>query len=180
VAAELRAEDFRAVELAAKVLPDAVQLTFLQAVAAERTRLDEALWGTAPEGNNDALRLLTAEVVALRSMARDCITTIEAAELLDTTPQTIRRLLRARRLVGFRLSGRWLLPTWQFTLMAEADAVPDLGPLQEAFPGDAIALSAWVVLDNVELDGRSPVDALLDGDTEAVVAAARGATAAAS
>jgi hypothetical protein len=64
--------------------------------------------------------------------------------------------------------------------LAAADVVPDLAPLQEAFQGDAIALSTWVVLDNVELDARSPVDALLDGDTEAVVAAARGVNAAAS
>ena len=148
-------------------------------MAREQSRLDSAPWGSAPRGNSDALRLLTAEVVALRSTARDCITTIEAAELLDTTPQTIRRLLRVRRLVGFRMSGRWLLPTWQFTPMAEAEVIPDLALLQELFPGDATALTAWAVTDNVELDGRSPVDALIDGDAESVIAAARAITAAA-
>lgn len=179
MASDLRAEDLRAVELATKILPELVRSTFLRAVAAEPARLDDALWGPPPKVNDDALQLLTAEVAALRSMARACITTSEVAELLDITPQAVRRLLRAGRLVGVRVSGRWLLPTWQFTPLAAADVVPDLAPLQEAFPGDAIALSAWVVRHNVELDGRSPFDALLDGDTEAVISAVRGATAAA-
>lgn len=178
MAAELRAEDLRAIELAAKILPQPVQSTILRTVAAAEG-LDQALWGTAPEASNAALQLIAAEVVALRSLARDCITTIEAARLLDSTPQAIRRLLRARRLVGIRMSGKWLLPTWQFTPLAVGDVVPDLAQLREAFPGDAIALSAWVVRENVELDGRSPVDALLDGDTEAVISAVRGVTAAA-
>jgi excisionase family DNA binding protein len=179
MAHQLRADELQAVVAAARLASQAGQEAFLHTLTTNPTGLDPALWGPPPAVHGRALQLLTMELVALRSMARDCMTTTEAAELLGTTAQAIRRLLRTRRLVGLRMSGRWLLPTWQFTPLAEADVVPDLAPLQEAFPGDAIMLSAWVVRDNVELDGRSPVDALLDGDTEAVIGAARGVTAAA-
>jgi hypothetical protein len=179
VEAKLRARELAAVEVANRLAPGVTRSTFLRAVAHDTAPLDSDLWGPSSRSRAEALRLLAAEVSALRKAADAWITTTEAADLLDTTPGVIRRGLRRHHLVGLRLPAGWLLPTWQFTPLAESDVVPDLGPLQHAFPGDAIALSAWVLRDNVELGGRSPVVALLDGDTEAVIAAARGATAAA-
>lgn len=178
--AKLRARELAAVQIASRLAPADARSAFLRAVAHDAAPLDRDLWGPSSRGQAEALRLLAAEVSARRKVADEWITTAEAAGLLDRRPDVIRRRLRRHDLVGFRTFGRWLLPTWQFTPLAAVDVVPDLAPLQAVFPGDAIALSAWVVRDSVELDERSPIDALLDGDTEAVVAAARGATAAAS
>lgn len=177
--AKVRARELAAVEIASRLAPADARSAFLRAVAHDAAALDRDLWGPSPRSRAEALQLLAAEVSALRKAADEWITTTESADLLDTTPDVIRRRLLRRHLVGLRMSGRWLLPMWQFTPLAEADVVPGLAALQEAFPGDAVALSAWVVLDNVELEGRPPVDALLDGDIEAVIRAARGVTAAA-
>lgn len=72
------------------------------------------------------------------------------------------------------------MPMWQFTPEADSGLVPSLKELQEAFPGDGVALSEWVALDNVELGGRAPLHALIDGDDAAVIVAARSTTAVAT
>lgn len=153
---------------------------FLRAVERGGPELDDTLWGAVETVASDALELLAADIRAVRSLSSQCLTTAEAAELLDVSTGTIGRQLRSQTIVGIRLSRRWLVPMWQFTPEADSGLMPSLKELQEAFPGDGVALSEWVALDNVELDGRAPMDALIGGDDTAVIVAARSTTAAAT
>jgi hypothetical protein len=50
--------------------------------------------------------------------------------------------------------------------------LPDIDRVAVVFPGWILGLSAWMVAPNPSLDGRTPATALLDGDTDLVVAVA--------
>lgn len=92
------------------------------------------------------------------------------ARLLGKSEQAVskdRRLLRVRT-----RSGRIVYPVAQFAGRAQLPGVGDvvvaLGEVLEP-----LTVASWLTAANDALDGRRPVDALADGDTDAVVGLAR-------
>jgi hypothetical protein len=80
-----------------------------------------------------------------------------AAERIGVTPQAVSERLKAGKLVGLRRGREWRFPAWQF---AEDGTLPALGELIEAYPGTPLALSTWAVTPSVDLNGRTPAQAL--------------------
>lgn len=93
-----------------------------------------------------------------------------AARLLGRSEQAVsksRRLLRVRT-----RSGRAVYPVVQFAGRAQ---LPGVGEVVAELDGvlEPLTVASWLTAPNDELDGRRPVDALADGDTDAVQRLAR-------
>lgn len=143
--------------------------------------LDESLWGPSPSREDIAAGVvadLRRRFAGRRSMEEVSLSRTEVAELLAISPQAVTDALEARRLLGVRRGRSWLIPAWQLDAEAERGLLPGIGALAEAFPGGLVTLSAWVVQPHVDLDGRSPRDAMALGDGERVTALARSLNAA--
>lgn len=98
------------------------------------------------------------------------LTQSSTARLLGKSEQAVsrdRRLLRVRT-----RSGRVVYPVVQFAGRAQLAGVGEivvvLGEVLEP-----LTVASWLTAANDELDGRRPVDALADGDADAVVGLAR-------
>jgi excisionase family DNA binding protein len=95
------------------------------------------------------------------------------AELLGESAETIRELVRRGELVTVRVGGRWRLPAWQFGPEGRLHGLRDI---LERWPGSFISLSIWACTPSAELRGRTPGEALRDGDLPDVTALLRGRT----
>jgi hypothetical protein len=87
--------------------------------------------------------------------------------------------LKQRDLVGLKEGRDWRLPIWQFEPDAERGVVPEIRRLRKVFPGGVVSLTRWVTTANPEVDGRTPAEAMADGDVDRVVRVASNLTAAA-
>lgn len=157
-------------------------LTRDSAGAGASEALDE-VWGPAPtvealrSGVEHQLRL---DFERRRSLESESLTRSQVAELLGKSPQAVTGDLDAGRLVGIRVGRQWLIPAWQLAADSPTGLVPAIGELVRAFPAGPVALTAWVGRTSVDLDGRTPREALLQGDETAVLRLARSLHAAAS
>lgn len=102
----------------------------------------------------------------------------EAAALLGISDQAVTGALEAQRILGFKRGRRWLLPAWQFDPEAERGVLPALGQLAAVFPGGVVSLSGWATRPHPDHAGRTPRDALAQGEADAVLRSARMVTAA--
>ena len=130
--------------------------------------LDEDVWGpSAGDAEYIAATALVEQSLhaARQRVIANSLTLVQAAELMQVSPQAIQQGLTPlrRRYVGFKVGGQWRLPEWQFQLRDTAGFAL-LADLQRAFAGDAVALTGWVREPNDDLEG-APLDALRDPDT---------------
>lgn len=141
--------------------------------------LDEA-WGPAPSERELAEAQRIAELAresALTSALAGALTRERAAERIGVTPQAVSERLKAGKLIGLRRGREWRFPAWQF---ADEGTLPLLDALIDAWPGTSLALSTWAVTPSVDLDGRTPAQALMRrGGPERVLELARALGAAA-
>lgn len=90
------------------------------------------------------------------------------------TKQAVNDRVRRHRLLALRTgSGRLVYPAAQFE---GPKVVAGLGPVLDALvPDDTEAwmVASWLTTSDPTLDGRTPIGALRDGETEVVVTAAR-------
>jgi hypothetical protein len=63
-------------------------------------------------------------------------------------------------------------PSWQFDPETRRGRLDGIRQVAAAFPGRILGLSSWMTTPSQALDGRTPADALADGDIERVVALA--------
>lgn len=138
--------------------------------------LDPDLWGEAPSEQEFAEASTRAYAHAAQARERAIEASLSlagAAELLQIKPQAVQQRLAAGKLVGIKHAGRWWLPKWQFQLLNTPafDRLPDL---QEAFMGDAVALTLWVGRTNADLAGSAPLQAMLSGRAGEAIAVAEG------
>lgn len=96
----------------------------------------------------------------------------EAAERLGVKPNQITNLLAETKLLGLEGKDGLRLPAWQFDPNARRGRLDGIDRVAAVFPGRILGLSAWMVAPNPSLDGRTPADALLDGDIDLVVTVA--------
>ncbi|MFE7804495.1 Clp protease N-terminal domain-containing protein [Streptomyces sp. NPDC057430] len=148
-------------------------------------RPDPGFWGDYPsEGAIAEAEQLNSVHLRkrLKKFRHGSLGPARAARLLAATtrehwhPKDIISLIESGNAVAFQEVGKWRLPAWQFT---DKGLLPGLADLQEAFPGGAIALSAWATRPSAEFSGRTPREMLDAGETEAVVRLAKSLMAAA-
>ena len=137
--------------------------------------LDENLWGPAPTRAQDAaaqLTLLERRFADRRALADRSLTPTQVAATLGISAQAVTDLLERGELVGLKTGRRWLIPAWELDPDHAGGVVPGLAQLARAFPGGVVSLTRWVSRPSPDLDGRTPQQALAEGDVEAVVALA--------
>lgn len=135
---------------------------------------------TTPErpdyASASAVRVLLRQSAPLRGerlRAADMVSLKEAALLVGERSSTVRRWVAAARCIGIPGRGRSLrLPRWQF----EEDLLLWIGPIAE----ELCTASGWTILSFLEtpseaLSGRTPRQAIEQGDTELVMALASSA-----
>lgn len=127
---------------------------------AQTDGFDLASLGAAPTPAEVKAATLVGEGARREAMARvlaDALTRDEAADRLGVTPQAISERLKAGKITAIRRGREWRFPAWQF----DDDAVlPGLANVIGAWPGTALALSAWATRPSVDLDGRAPAQEL--------------------
>ena len=96
----------------------------------------------------------------------------QAAQRVGVTPNQITHLLEDGALLALDGPAGLRLPAWQFDPEAGCGRLEGISSVAAAFPGRLLALSSWMVAPNASLDGRTPSQALLDGDVELVTAIA--------
>jgi hypothetical protein len=133
----------------------------------------------ATGASNEALRLVTtvlrddAANRRWRSQLGPCLSQAAAAELLGITAQAV-----AKRAAGGDLlrlvhsDGRPVYPMFQFV---GRSALAGLGPVLRALGevDDPLTIAAWLTSPKRLLEGRTPIEALRSGQTQAALLAAQ-------
>jgi hypothetical protein len=96
-----------------------------------------------------------------------------AALLGGVTKQAVSDRVRRRRLLALRTgSGRLVYPAFQFDGRHVLRGLADVLGQIEPDDAEAWTVASWLTTPDPALGGRTPVDALRDGDTDPVLAAA--------
>ncbi|MGH9101754.1 MAG: hypothetical protein ACRDYD_02040 [Acidimicrobiales bacterium] len=126
----------------------------------------------SPEAVRLAVRLLESDIAARAwvDQVGYCITQSDAAQLLGRSEQAVSKDPRLLRLA--RSDGRPAYPAFQFDGRRQ---VPGLAEVVRALDGSLLpaTVAAWLTGTQPALGGRRPLDALVEGDGEAVLAVAR-------
>ncbi|MGH9129188.1 MAG: hypothetical protein ACRDY2_09530 [Acidimicrobiales bacterium] len=126
----------------------------------------------SPEAVRLAVRLLESDIAAQAwvDQVGYCLTQAETAELLRRSEQAVSKDTRLLRLA--RSDGRPAYPAFQFDGRRQ---VPGLGEVVRVLNVALLpaTIAAWLTGTQPGLEGRRPLDALADGDYEAVLAVAR-------
>jgi hypothetical protein len=110
-----------------------------------------------------------------RQLLAATVTAPEAARLIGAkTRQAPHDRLRAGRLVAVYDRGAWRFPIWQFDPEGPEGVLDGLpAVLAELAELDPYRRLLWLSTPQPDLDGRTPVEALRDGDARLVVMQAR-------
>lgn len=144
------------------------------------------MWGAAPTETEvaDARRSAQRESEARLALVRAGSVPIEeAARRADVTVDALAAAVAAGQLLTVPAAdGTRIIPTWQLaasgTAAVEGPALAGVSHVARAFPGSTVALTLWAGRPSADLAGRTPAQALADGDTGAVIATAQGLTSA--
>lgn len=96
----------------------------------------------------------------------------QAAARLGLSRNQITNLVSAGELLTVAGPDGKRLPAWQFHPEAPRGRLPGIAKVAAAYPGRILGLSGWMTTRHPSLGGhgRTPADALADGDIELVVA----------
>jgi len=98
----------------------------------------------------------------------------QAAELLGITPQAVDKRRRAGKLLALPVGRAYLYPVWQFDERGRGGVVSGLEEVLRSFGVEEAWMKASFFLrQNGRLGDKRPLDALRDGEIEAVERAAR-------
>ena len=142
----------------------------LSALGAERlpglpdVEPDELLSAVA---RNEARVWQAREALYAAGLTRD-----EAAARIGVQANQVTNLLHDGKLLALDGPDGLRLPAWQFDPEARRGRVEGIDRVTAVFPGRILGLSSWMTTTNPALGGRTPREALLDGDLEQVVALA--------
>jgi hypothetical protein len=108
----------------------------------------------------------------------DALTAPQVARLLGSSRQTSLSRAQAGTLFAVYDRGAWRFPSWQFDPEGPDGVVAGLADVLEALAGlSPLAKLVWLSRETPMYEGRSPVEALRDGELERVLAAAGAAVA---
>lgn len=110
-----------------------------------------------------------------RDLLQGALQSNEVADLLGVGRQTPYDRVRTESLIAIRENGRLLFPHWQFDPAGPDGVVPGLPEVLRAIqiPISPLAKISWFLKAKSNLSQRSPLQALMDGDIEAVIAQAQ-------
>jgi hypothetical protein len=109
-----------------------------------------------------------------RELLADALSASAVASLLGTSRQTPHDRLTSGTLLAVMDRGAYRFPHWQFDPNGEDGVVTGLPAVIRALDVSPLAKAAWLTRANPMLDGRTPLACLKAGQTERVVALARG------
>lgn len=130
----------------------------------------------APE-ERALLRLETlVRSFALRNeLLRDALTASEVAKLLHVSRQTPHDRVESGSLLAVLDKGALRFPPWQFDPNGPDGVVAGLPDVIRALRMPSLVKINWFVRPNPYLEGRSPIEAMRQGEVERVLDTARGA-----
>ncbi len=108
-----------------------------------------------------------------RELLDNSIGSIEAAEMLGVSKQTIHDRIRENKLIGLIESNVMRLPLFQFDPTGPDGTVSGLTEVLKDLSGSLLSKVSWLVTPNAVFDGDSPIHILRHGDTERVLREAR-------
>jgi hypothetical protein len=98
---------------------------------------------------------------------------VEAAEMLGVSKQTIHDRIRENKLIGLVESNVMRLPLFQFDPAGPNGAVAGLPEVLKELSGSLLGKVTWLVSPNAVLDGKAPIEIMKGGDLERVLREAR-------
>ena len=119
---------------------------------------------------------LSRNLVAL--VAAASVSIDEAAARARRSVAQVQAALDAGELVSVSGPVGTLVPSWQLLAGPAGGFMPGVAELARIFPRNPVALTLWVLRPSPDLAGRTPAQALVDGDVDEVVDVARTLTAA--
>jgi hypothetical protein len=128
-----------------------------------------------PERFGRRAALLAASELLWQRDVGPLVTTTRLQDLLRCSRQAINERVRNGRILALPTGkGEHLYPLWQFGPTSQP--LPGIAEIVETF-ADAVAtpwtIASWLVAEEPELDGKTPIGVLRSGDTGTVLAAAR-------
>jgi hypothetical protein len=128
----------------------------------------------------DRLGLVVAGVLGdfrrREEIVADALTTTQAAKRLKLSRQGPHDRRREHQLLGVPHNSDWLWPAWQFDGRTRTGVLRQLPPVLEALSSlEEWDQAFWLTTPRVELDERTPVEALREGDGASIVLLARAA-----
>jgi hypothetical protein len=98
----------------------------------------------------------------------------QAAELLGITPQAVDKRRRSGKLLALPVGRAYLYPAWQFDESSRGGVLPGLEEVLGSFGvEDAWMRASFFLRQNGRLGDKRPLDALREGEIEAVECAVR-------
>ena len=107
-----------------------------------------------------------------RELLEGSLSASQVAELLGTTRQTPHDRVKGGTLLAVLDRGAWRFPAWQFDPEGPDGGVEGLPEVLRALHASPLAKVSWFVRPNPYLGGRTPLEALREGQVEAVRSAA--------
>jgi hypothetical protein len=108
-----------------------------------------------------------------RELLRGALSSTQVAELLGTKRQTPHDRLRSQTLLAVEDNGRWQFPYWQFDASGPNGVIAGLPDVLKALDISALAKVSWLTTPNPYLEGRTPLQALKEGQAARVIDQAR-------
>lgn len=103
-----------------------------------------------------------------RELLERALTASQVADMLDTTRQTPHDRVKSGTLLAILDRGIWRFPAWQFDPEGPDGVVGGLPAVLRALHVSPLAKASWLVRPNRYLEGLTPLEALREGQIEAV------------
>jgi hypothetical protein len=108
-----------------------------------------------------------------RDLLAQSIGSVEAAQMLGVSKQTIHDRVRDNKLIGLVEANAMRLPLFQFDPAGQNGVVAGLGEVLRELSGSLLGKVTWLVTPNAVLDGKAPIEIMKGGDLERVLREAR-------
>ena len=145
-------------------------------VSEERRELVADLTGGREYGRQERsaleMAVLARSFKRRRELLGGSLSASQVAALLGTTRQTPHDRVKGGTLLAVLDRGAWRFPAWQFDPEGPDGVVEGLGEVLRALHASPLAKASWFVRPNPYLEGRTPLEALREGQVEAVRSAA--------
>ncbi|MGQ0608470.1 MAG: helix-turn-helix domain-containing protein [Chloroflexota bacterium] len=138
--------------------------------------LDREFWGATPSARRvrgAAAENLSLAVARRQAVLDESLSRAEVAGALGKSEQAVSGMLDRGVLLGLKVGREWRIPSWQLAPELPTGVLPGLKELTSAYLDGLVSLSSWVQRSNSDLDGAAPRSALLHGEVDDVLAAAR-------
>jgi hypothetical protein len=145
-------------------------------VTGERREFVDDLTGGREYGRRERSALEMATLVRSfkhrGELLEESLSASQVAELLGTSRQTPHDRVKGGILLAVLDRGSWRFPAWQFDPEGPDGIVEGLPEVLRALHASPLAKASWFVRPNQYLEGRTPLEALREGQIEAVRSAA--------